>query len=172
MTISELTALFSYNSWANHRILELVAAMPEELFLKDLKSSHGGIHGTLVHSLGAQETWLKRFQGVSPTSFPSTADVPTFAELKSRWETVEANERKFLSTLKSDSDLQAMLTYSDLKGNSYTQPLIETIQQVLNHGTYHRGQVVTMLRQLGIKPVNTDMITWFRLRQQEGGAKA
>ncbi len=166
MTISEITSLFSYNSWANHRILDLVASIPEDSYTKDLKSSHGGIHGTLVHTLGAHETWLSRLQGISTTTFLSPQDVPKYADLRRRWEAAEENERRFLGSLTSDADLQRMLSYKDLKGNPYTQPLIEPIQQLLNHSTYHRGQVVTMLRQLGIKPVNTDMITWFRLRHQ------
>jgi uncharacterized damage-inducible protein DinB len=79
---------------------------------------------------------------------------------------VERNEANFLGSLQSDQDLVKSLTYKDLKGNSYTQPLIQTIQQVLNHATYHRGQVVTMLRQLGVKPVNTDLITYYRQQNQ------
>ena len=164
MDLSDIQTLYDYNCWANRRLLEIIAGLPEEQFTKDLHSSHGGIHGTLVHALGAEETWLRRWKGESPTSFPTTTDIPGAAALLQRWNLNERNQLEFIQSLKSDSDIRQEIAYKDLKGNSYTQPLYQTMQQVFNHATYHRGQVVTMLRQLGVKPVNTDIIAFFRQR--------
>ena len=162
MTLSDVRTLHAYNCWANRRILELTATLTDEQFTRDLRSSHGGIHGTLVHAFGAEQTWLNRWKGNSPVSFPSPSDIPTLEALRERWSAIEREQQSFIDSLKTDEDLSKNLTYKDLKGNSYTQPLFQTVQQVLNHATYHRGQVVTMFRQLGVKPVNTDIIAWYR----------
>ena len=166
MHLQDIHNLYEYNYWANHRLLEVVETVPHEQFIKDLGSSHGGIHGTLVHIMGAEEIWLKRWKGDSPSSFYSAADFPTFDVLSNHWEMVEMEMMGFCHMLKTEADIQKIITYKDLKGNAYSQPLWQLMQHLANHSTYHRGQVVTMLRQVGVKPVGTDLVTYFRQQSQ------
>jgi uncharacterized damage-inducible protein DinB len=70
----------------------------------------------------------------------------------------------FCHMLKSEHDTQRIVTYKDLKGNEYSQPLWQMMQHLVNHSTYHRGQVVTMLRQLGAKPIGMDLVVFYRER--------
>ena len=165
MHLKDIHILYEFNYWANHRILDIVEALTPEQFSKDMGSSHGGIHGTLFHTMGAEEIWLKRWKGESPASFSKADDYPTFDILTQHWEMVEMEMMGFCHMLKTDEDILKVISYQDLKGNSYAQPLYHLMQHLVNHSTYHRGQVVTMLRQIGVKPVATDLVAFYREQQ-------
>ena len=162
MHLQDIHILYEYNYWANHKLLEIVEELTEEQFKKDFGSSHGGLHGTLFHMMGAEEIWLKRWKGNSPTSFNKAEDYPTFDALMQHWDMVEHEMMGFCHMLKTETDILRMVTYRDLKGNEYSQPLYQLMQHLVNHSTYHRGQVVTNLRQLDVKPVATDLVAYYR----------
>ena len=65
MTIAEIKTLFAYDRWAMERILEVASTLQPEKYAQHLGSSHGGIHGTLVHALAADRLWLDRLTGMS-----------------------------------------------------------------------------------------------------------
>ncbi|MBI1805418.1 MAG: DinB family protein [Ignavibacteria bacterium] len=162
MHLSDIHTLYEYNYWANSRLLGIVETLTMEQFTKDLGSSHGGIHGTLVHIMAAEEIWLKRWKGESPTILRTTAEFPTFDTMSDHWDMVEHEMMGFCHMLKSDQDIMKAVSYKDTKGTPYSQPLYQMMQHLINHSTYHRGQVVTMLRQLSVKPIGTDLIMYYR----------
>lgn len=166
MHVTDIHTLYEFNYWAHHRILGVVKTLTQEQFTRNFGSSHGGIHGTLFHSMGAEEIWLKRWKGINPTTFAKPEDYPTFDALTRHWEMVEHDMMDFVRALKSEDDIRKTITYKDLKGNEYFQPLWQLMQHLVNHTTYHRGQVVTMLRLLDVKPVGTDLITFYREKPQ------
>jgi uncharacterized damage-inducible protein DinB len=161
MNLNDIRTLFAFDQWATERILDIVATVPEDQYARNMNSSHGGLRGTLVHSYGAEWIWLQRWKGTNPTALFSEQEIPTFAQLRERWTALRQDLNRFLDTL-TDEQLQSPFTYADLKGNQYTQPLWQQMQHLINHSTYHRGQVVTLLRQLGVKPVSTDFIAYYR----------
>jgi uncharacterized damage-inducible protein DinB len=161
MTTKEIRDLFGYDEWARMRTIESVSQLTEELFKKDLKSSHGGIHGTLVHMYFADWIWLERWKGNTPTSTITTDQLPSLTVLTEKWNIYSQALRKFIEE-ENDDRLAAPLKYRDMKGNEYTQPLYQQMIHRVNHASYHRGQIVTMLRQIGAKPQNTDLIAYYR----------
>ncbi|MBI4418665.1 MAG: DinB family protein [Ignavibacteriales bacterium] len=161
MTRELLGELFAYDGWATRKLLEVVATLSEEQYTRDLESSHGGIRGTLVHAYGAGEIWLKRWEGESPTALITEQDIPTFKLLAERWSVLEKKLEDFLKGV-PDARLQAPLAYRNIKGEPISTELWKQMQHLVNHGSYHRGQVVAMLRQLGVKPVATDLINFYR----------
>jgi uncharacterized damage-inducible protein DinB len=161
MTLPEINTLIDFDAWATNRILEIVATLPQDQYSKNLNSSHGGIRGTLVHTYSADWVWLERWKGNSPSTPLKEEDFPEFPALKSKWDALRAERDEFISSL-TDAKLQTSLAYKDIKGNPYNQPLWHLIQHVVNHSTYHRGQVVTMLRQVNVKPVATDLVAYYR----------
>ena len=163
MTQKEIETLYDYDEWATTRTLDMVGSLSEELFNKDLSSSHGGIHGTIVHLYAADWIWFERWKGNSPTGLIKPEDVPNRQVLKERWEAYFKEIKKFILTL-NDEKLQLPFAYKDIKGNPFTQPLYHQMQHKVNHSSYHRGQIVTMLRQLGAKPQSTDLINYYRLQ--------
>jgi uncharacterized damage-inducible protein DinB len=163
MTAQDIGTFFAYDAWATERTLESVAALSEELYRKDLGSSHGGIHGTLVHLYGAGLTWLQRWKGRSASPAVSVAEVPTLRVLAGLWKDNRSELDDFVRGI-TDAALAAPLPYADRKGNPHAEPLFQQMLQVVNHGSYHRGQVVTMLRQVGGTPTATDLIMFYRTR--------
>jgi uncharacterized damage-inducible protein DinB len=161
VTREQLGDLFAYDRWATRKLLEVVAKLSEEQYTKDLGSSHGGIRGTLVHAYGAGEIWLRRWEGESPTSLITEQDIPTFKLLAERWSMLEKKLEDFLKGV-PDARLHAPLAYRNIKGEPISTELWRQMQHLVNHGSYHRGQVVAMLRQLGVKPVATDLINFYR----------
>ena len=162
MDLQDILTLYDYNYWAHHRILEVVQSLSHEQFSKDMGSSHGGIHGTLFHAMAAERVWLRRWQGTSPTGLGDAAECPTSAALNEHWQSVEREMMDFCRSMKGNDDLRRMIRYKDLKGNEQQSMLHPLMQHLVNHSTYHRGQVVVMLRQLGVKPVGTDLVNYFR----------
>ncbi len=160
MTLQELKTLHAYNAWATNRIFDSLAAIPPEQYMQDMKSSHGGIHGTLVHTIGAEKVWLERFLG-TPQPFLTQEGVKSLADLKTIWEKVGYDTAKWLGTM-SDKRLQETFAMKTLKGDTFVHVFWQAFQHVVNHSSYHRGQIITMLRQLGQKPVSTDLILFYR----------
>ena len=161
MTPEEMRLLYDYNAWANHRELDAASALTKEQFLKPMSSSFSSVRDTLAHICGAEWIWLERFQGRSPSSLPDTAQFSDVAGLRAHWDELEGRLLKFVRGL-TQANLDSVLEYKTLKFGVYKNPLWQSMQHVVNHGTYHRGQITTMLRQLDRTPVGTDLITYYR----------
>jgi uncharacterized damage-inducible protein DinB len=160
MTLAEAKFLHAYNAWADNRILEALALVPAEKYMRDMKSSYGGIHGTLVHIVSAQKVWLERFRGL-PQVFLSAEAVKSLAEVKAIWEMVGYETAKWLGTM-TDKKLADAFTFTTVKGETITHVFAIAFNHVVNHSSYHRGQIITMLRQLDEKPVSTDLSLFYR----------
>jgi len=141
MTKQDVATLYAYNRWANGRTLDAVEKLDPAAFLKNLGNSFASIHATLVHIAGAEWAWLRRWHGDSPSTLP-TGDFPTVASLRERFQSLDREREAFLAGVTEE-------------------PLVQSMQHVVNHGTYHRGQVTTMLRQLGATPIGTDMSRFY-----------
>ena len=114
MTLQEIKLLHAYNSWADNRIIDAVLAMPADKVMQDLKSSHGGIHRTLVHIVAAEKMWLSRWVGKPDASFLSAADAPTVEAVKNVWVAVGFETARFLGTM-SDKKLQGSVLLGYVK---------------------------------------------------------
>ena len=161
MTASEIRDLFAYNVWANRRTFESAAQVPPEQYHLDLKSSHGGLHGTLIHLVGAEQVWLARWTDGPDKTMLKPESVPSLQELIARWETVHANMARFTSSM-TDARLKEHFTVRNLKGDEMVNTFQEMLQHLANHSTYHRGQAAGMMRQFGIAPQATDLIRYYR----------
>ncbi len=152
--------LYLYNHWANQRTLASVAPLSAEQFTRGLGNSFGSVRDTVAHILGAEWIWLERWLGRSPKALLPASDFPTVDSLRQRWETVEQDRNRFLQTLTPVS-LQQSISYINLRGQPFAYPLWQQMIHVTNHSTYHRGQVTTLLRQLGAEPQNTDFLSYY-----------
>ncbi|MER3523267.1 MAG: damage-inducible protein DinB [Ignavibacteria bacterium] len=160
MTLQEIKTLHAYNAWANNRIFDTVALLPLEHYKQEMKSSHGSIHDTLTHIVGAEKVWLERFLG-NPQPFLKAENFATAAELRAIWKQVGHDTAQWIATM-TDKKLQDVFEMQTLKGDAYRHVYWQAFQHVVNHSSYHRGQIVTMLRQLGAQPVSTDLIVFYR----------
>jgi uncharacterized damage-inducible protein DinB len=171
MTPEEIRTLFEYNSWANRRSLDAAAALTTEQFSKPLGSSFSSVRDTLAHIYGAEWIWLERFQGRSPASLPDVTQFPDIKSLGERWGEHTPRLMNFVRGL-TQNDLDRVLEYKTLKFGVYRNPLWQSMQHVVNHGSYHRGQVTTLLRQLGARPILTDLMHFYRERAEAEAASA
>ncbi len=158
-----LGRLLEYTKWANHKVIRAAATLPVEDFKKDMGSSHGGVRGTLCHMLFAEWIWLERWKGVSPTQFIDEGEFADIVALSDRWKAVERHRDSWFRSL-GDGAPRQKVRYKTTEGKPYESPLWPLVQHVANHSTYHRGQVVTMLRQLRATVVSTDLVAWDRER--------
>ena len=165
MTLDDIRTLIEYNYWSNHRALDACAKLSAEQFTRDLGNSFPSVRDTLAHILAAEWIWHERWQGRSPQGLPPGTDFPDLATIRTRWEKVEGDIRKFVAGL-DEKALARVQEYRLVSGAASSQPYWQMIQHMVNHGSYHRGQITMMLRILGAKPVGTDLITFYRERAQ------
>jgi uncharacterized damage-inducible protein DinB len=160
MTQKEIQLLFDYDQWGDIKILEAVAPMSQDQLSKDLGSSFGGIQGTLVHILSANRVWLGRWSG-KVTDLLKSENFPKIEVVKKQLEMYHFEVSNYLKSLTQEK-LNNPLQYTDFRGNTYMQPLYQQMQHKVNHSSYHRGQIITMMRQLGAAVVSTDLINYIR----------
>ena len=166
MTLPELRVLLDYHYWARDRMLTAVAALAPESFTRDLGSSFRSIRDTLVHLYSAEWAWYSRWQGASPTALLPVDEFPDVESIRRRWIDHEVKMRAFLEGL-GDEGVDRVIEYTLLDGRPGRSIFWHMLQHVVNHGSYHRGQITTMLRQLGASaPKSTDMIVFHRERSR------
>jgi uncharacterized damage-inducible protein DinB len=158
-TRNEVVRLFAYNRWANARALEPVSALTPEEFGRTLGGGFPSIHETLAHIYAAEWVWLGRWKRGSPRALPTSREVPTLEALREKWAAVESEARDFVERV-TQENLDEVITYVNVKGETWSYTLADMFVHVVNHSTYHRGQVATMLRQLGKIPLSTDFLVF------------
>ena len=155
--VSAVQELYRYNRWANGRVFEAVSKLTEKEFANDLGSGHPSVRDTLTHIVWAECLWLQRWTGRSSQTAFQAADFPLPDTLKAKWLEVEIEQRKFIEVVSAER-LLAIVRYVNLQGQVWQYPLWRQLYHLVNHSSYHRGQVSTMLSQLGAQPVPTDFL--------------
>ncbi len=162
MNIEDLRTLIDYHYWARDRLIEALAALSADDYSRDLGSSFRSIRDTATHIYAAEWAWYQRWHGESPSALLSPDAFPDLAALTAAWTAHESKMRAFVDGL-SEADVSRVITFKMLNGSEGASPIGRMVQHVVNHGSYHRGQITTMLRQLGAKPAKSmDMIAYFR----------
>jgi uncharacterized damage-inducible protein DinB len=166
MNLSDVRDFFDYTEWANDLALAAAAKLSDENLRRDFSISHSSIFGTLLHMAGAEWIWLERWNGHSPAgkeawSLWKTDSCPDLVSLKQQWRKLIDRRAQFITEL-DESRLLAELPFTLLSGDASSMRLVDQMQHVANHATLHRGQVVGMIRQLGIAPPATDLLFYLR----------
>jgi len=166
MNLADIKHLFDYTEWANDLAQKAAANLSDEHLRQDFRISHGSIFGTLLHMAGAEWIWLERWHGNSPAGKEAwalwkTDSCADLATLDQRWGDVRDRRAQFISEL-DESRLATELGFKLLSGDASSMRLVDQMQHVANHATLHRGQVVGMIRQLGIDPPSTDLLFYLR----------
>jgi len=149
MNIDDIKFLFEYDRWANARMFEAVDALTDEQF--------ASVRETLVHIVGVEWIWFQRCNGANPRSTPDWMDNPTRNVLRTQLRAIERDWQEYAGALR-DEDLPRVIEYVRLAGEPGSRMLVHLLQHVVNHSTYHRGQVATRIRQAGGTPVETDFL--------------
>lgn len=161
MNTHDIQLLYKYNAWANARILNAASKVSAEQFLAPASYPHGGLRGTLTHTLFAEWLWRKRWEGDSPAVWIKPEEFPTFDFLRTRWREEEKALNEFVASL-ADEKLNSAFHYKNIKGDKYESILWQAMAHVVNHGTQHRSEAAVMLTELGHSPGDIDLIVYLR----------
>ncbi len=142
--------LYQYNAWANKRVLHC---------LQRQQIDNEKVFSLVGHIVAAQFLWLHRIQGLPP------ADVKLWGAYKLAELDAMAREadQKWIEFVEKTDDFDRELVYQNYVGDPYTNNVEMIMMHLVNHATYHRGQVALLLRQNGFEPINTDFITYDRV---------
>jgi len=183
MDVNDIRTLYAYNRWANQRMFDELEKLSEQQLTARHESSFPSIWESAFHIVGAEWIWLNRWKGVSPrasaenpsmspsvwdgltpSNAPRSEALRDLAVLRKFAGDLEQERQEFLSAL-TDESLNRDFHFTDMTGAPYSESLVQVMQHLVNHGSYHRGQVTTLLRQAGGHPVALDMIYFFRERR-------
>ena len=159
---SHLISLTQYNLWANTKIVQFITEAGDTIADETLISSFPTIRKTLYHTWDAQEIWMKRLKRESTSTWPSHSFTGTLAEALELFLESSSGFVRFAENLQEEDHL-SNIKFHSIDGTAYQNTIEEIIMHVMNHGTFHRGQLITMLRNAGFQNVgSTDMIRFFR----------
>lgn len=162
MNLQDLRTLLDYHYWARDRMFEALEPLTQEQINRDMGNSFKSIRDTVTHLYAAEWAWYLRWQGASPTALLPTDSFADLAAVRAAWAEQEAKVRAFVEEL-DESAVTRVFEFTLLSGQAGTAPFWQMLQHVVNHASYHRGQVTTMLRQLGAQPAKSlDMIAFYR----------
>jgi uncharacterized damage-inducible protein DinB len=168
MLKKQLSKLAQYNVWANNTLIDFAIEAGDEKTDQILKSSFDTIRKTLYHIYDAETVWLLRLTAKPLEYWPPSRDFSySLLEFKPILMQRSSDLLQLLNSFSSES-IKGDLVFTDTKGNEFRQPIADIFQHVLNHSTYHRGQLITMLRLVGYTSVgSTDYINWCRKHYKE-----
>lgn len=160
VTADVLRSHLAYTAWASQRLVRTVSALSQEELTRDFGTADKSLLGTLVHIFGADRVWLTRLQGESPGAYLTDADYQ-LSVLQNDWPALHERWRQWAAGLSDDAVLKEV-SYKDMRGNPWRQPLWQLVLHVVNHGTHHRGQAAGFLRTLGHMPPQLDLVLYYR----------
>ena len=152
-----------YAAWASRRIADAAAQLSADELARDFGTADRSVLGTLSHVFAADSIWLARIKGEQIALSPTGAAFP-LETIRRDWPALHARMRDWANGL-TDEAVQAPLSYTDMRGNPYQQPVWQVVLHVVNHGSHHRGQVAGFLRTMGHTPPALDLIRFYRETQ-------
>lgn len=163
-TMKELLIQYAnYNIWANKRMVDALLKLSPEQWDMEINSSYNSIRKTAYHSWGAEDVWLQRLQLFENWRFVGNDLHIPVAEACEKWLQTSEALKAFIEKQFDDAALEHVFQYYDSEKVSHKQPVGMTLMHVFNHATYHRGQLITMLRQAGVTKIPyTDFMGYVR----------
>ena len=166
MTLEALLALLDYHYWARDRLLDAVEKIAPDHFRKDMGNSFPSIRDTLLHIVFSEWVWRLRWEGEPLPPFFDPKDFEAAQDIRERWIEEERHVRRVVDQVGQDEQngLDHAFRYAELDGQETQSVFWQSVQHVVNHAAYHRGQVTAMMRQLGNPPPDSqDLIAFYRL---------
>jgi uncharacterized damage-inducible protein DinB len=151
-----------FNQWANTLLLNTIAGLTPEQQHTEVQSSFSSLYKTALHMLDVESIWWQRMKLLEKIEIPSQTFNGDMGGLTAQLQQQDKLWQEWIANA-NDAALQHEFIYYSLKKERFKQPVYQMLLHLFNHNTYHRGQLVTMLRQLGIEKIpQTDFIVWSR----------
>lgn len=158
--LTQVRELLAYNDWANTRTLDAVERLSSEDLGREIGGSFPSVWKTLTHIYGAENSWFVRWQGTPEGLGAGPIVADDLAELRDKWRGFTEKRNHWLDDVTDDA-LRRSIAIRLRSGLAFEQQLAATMLHVVNHSTYHRGQITNFLRQLGAEPVATDLVVYY-----------
>lgn len=161
--MKELLEQFSrYHIWANNLISSTILQLPAEKHIQEVPSSFNSFYKTVLHQWDAESIWWQRIKLAEQIIVPSDIFNGTLIEAVGELHKQSVQWNGWLKSAREDQ-LRHEFIYRNSKKEQFRQPVYQVLHHIFNHGTYHRGQLVNMLRQLSFEKIpQTDFIVWCR----------
>jgi uncharacterized damage-inducible protein DinB len=163
MSPADLQRHIRYSNWASGLLLEAVRTLPAGELERPTGISHHSILGTMTHLHFADWIWYTRVAG------PIEKPADTLDALEREWPDLQRRWEAFCGGL-SDADLARPVPYRSIRGYDAVANVEQVVMHLVNHGTLHRGQVMGMIRQLGITPPGTDLLHYYMTAMQKAAS--
>jgi uncharacterized damage-inducible protein DinB len=149
--------LYAFHHWATDLVLDALAAASAAQLDREWGGSFGTGRALLRHVVGVERLWCDRWGGHSAKALPDYPATYAGREFRSEWEKIKKDQQRFIQAL-TPKQLAGDLTYVNIKGETWTYPFADIMLHCANHGTYHRGQLTHLLRDLGLPAPSTDFL--------------
>ena len=160
-----------YNAWANLLLTDTIKQLPEGTIQQEMQSSFSSIFKTVLHLLDAESMWWQRIKLQEHIERPSENFTGNFAELQKKLLQQSVQYEQWIAAA-NEFQLQHVFAYQRSKTELCKQPIAETLLHIFNHGSFHRGQLVTLLRQAGVTKIPaTDFSAYYRQRKNQSAKK-
>lgn len=157
-----LMQMSAYNAWANQKILETINNIPEEKQKAEVPSSFNSLYKTVLHMWDAESAWWQRMKMHERVIIPSENFNGSMQDVSNGLLSQSIQWKDWVDNA-TEMALEHVFQYYNTKREMFKQPVWQTVLHVFNHDNYHRGQLVTILRQLGVEKIpQTDFIVWCR----------
>jgi len=155
----DLFSLYAFNRWANERVIQALRTVPQADYTREMGGGWPSLRATFVHLATATDAWAERFRGREVTALTPETDLPELDDAVAVIFDAEDKLDAFLDTLTPER-LAAPFTWTNLRMERKSSAFWIVLRHVVNHQTYHRGQISSMLRRVGATPLSTDMVRW------------
>ncbi len=160
---TNLDSYVNYNVWANETLLNLINENYTSMLDAEVNSSFKSLRKTIYHIWDAEYIWKRRIEGENIAEFPSknfseNTDLNLFIQ----------NSKMFKELVSgmNETQLENKIKYNSIKGDPFENTVSEIVHHCMNHSTFHRGQIISILRILGAEELqSTDLITWLRTKK-------
>lgn len=154
--------LADYNIWANTKVIGWLNQLDELQYNQNIISSFSTIKDTSIHIAAAEKVWLERWQMIENPVFLASDFNGTKQDLINIWLKASNDIKSFIAS-KPETEFENKFSFKRLNGDLFYMEYSKTFAHIFNHSTFHRGQLVTMLRQAGFTNVDsTDLLSYYR----------
>lgn len=145
---SLLINYLQYNHWANEKMCKYLEGIDEPTIASNEREKFETIKSIILHIANTEQTWLGRLSG---KNIPNMYNLDTSKSFSDICKSIRKNSDEFIIFLSGKDDNFFLLSteYVNLKGQTFSQNNAEIILHSMNHSTFHRGQVMSMLRHVG-----------------------
>ena len=155
---------FDYHHWAADRVFESTAALSSNHLDDEWGGSFKSGRALRRHVVGVERLGCERWNLRNPGGLPEYPATWSGRDYLNEWKKIRNDQREYLGRV-TQAMLMGDLTYVNIKGEKWTYRLSEVLLHVVNHGTYHRGQLTHLLRDMGLAAPSTDYTVWVAERR-------